>query len=158
MIPLDLITALPELLLACLARARLMFGVFRGDGATPMVLLFSVVILVVLIGLIALGPRGEGVAFGGLFISDFYGDFMKILVLVGSATAMAMSLRYFEAEGVVRFEYPILMLFATLGMMMMISANDLIALYLGLDLLCLSLYLIAAIRKDSLRSTEAGLK
>ena len=98
MIPLDLITALPELLLACVAMALLMFGVFRGDGATPMVLLLSVVTLVVLIGLIALGPRGEGLAFGGLFISDFYGDFMKVLVLVGSATAMAMSLRYFEAE------------------------------------------------------------
>jgi NADH-quinone oxidoreductase subunit N len=146
------------LLLACLAMAVLMFGVFRGDRATPMVLLLSVVILVVMIGIIALGPRGEGVAFGGLFISDFYGDFMKVLVLVGSATAMTMSLRYFEAEGVVRFEYPILMLFAVLGMMMMISANDLIALYLGLELQSLSLYVIAAIRRDSLRSTEAGLK
>jgi NADH-quinone oxidoreductase subunit N len=97
------------------------------------------------------------VAFGGLFVSDFYGDFMKVLVLVGSATAMTMSLRYFEAVGVVRFEYPILMLFAVLGMMMMISANDLIALYLGLELQSLSLYVIAAIRRDSL-STEAGLK
>ncbi len=158
MIPLDLITALPELLLACLAMALLMFGVFRGDRATPLVLLLSVVTLVVLIGLIALGPRGEGVAFGGLFVSDLYGDFMKVLVLVGSATAMTMSLRYFESEGVVRFEYPILMLFAVLGMMMMISANDLIALYLGLELQSLSLYVIAAIRRDSLRSTEAGLK
>ena len=84
MIPLDLITALPELVLACLAMAFLMFGVFRGDRATPLVLLLSVATLVVLIGLIALGPRGEGVAFDGLFISDFYGDFMKVLVLVGS--------------------------------------------------------------------------
>ena len=158
MIPLDLVTALPELLLACLAMALLMFGVFRGDKATPTVLLLSVVTLVVLIGLIALGPRGEGTAFGGLFVSDGYGDFMKVLVLVGSATAMVMSLRYFEQEGVVRFEYPILMLFATLGMLMMISANDLISLYLGLELQSLSLYVIAAIRRDSLRSTEAGLK
>ena len=158
MIPLDLVTALPELLLACLAMALLMFGAFRGDKATPTVLLLSVVTLVVLIGLIALGPRGEGTAFGGLFVSDGYGDFMKVLVLVGSATAMVMSLRYFEHEGVVRFEYPILMLFATLGMLMMISANDLISLYLGLELQSLSLYVIAAIRRDSLRSTEAGLK
>ncbi|MCH8000307.1 MAG: NADH-quinone oxidoreductase subunit N, partial [Proteobacteria bacterium] len=96
MIPLDLVTALPELLLACLAMALLMFGAFRGDKATPTVLLLSVVTLVVLIGLIALGPRGEGTAFGGLFVSDGYGDFMKVLVLVGSATAMVMSLRYFE--------------------------------------------------------------
>ncbi len=158
MSPLDLVTALPELLLASVAMALLMFGVFRGDRATPLVLLLSVMTLVILIGLIALGPRGEGVAFDGLFISDFYGDFMKILVLVGSATAMTMSLRYFETVGVVRFEYPILMLFATLGMMMMISANDLISLYLGLELQSLSLYVVAAIRRDSLRSTEAGLK
>ncbi len=126
MIPLDLITALPELLLACLAMALLMFGVYRGDKATPTVLLFSVATLVVIIGLIALGPRGEDVAFGGLFVSDRFGDFMKVLALVGSATAMVMSLRYFEQEAAVRFEYPILMLFATLGMLMMISANDLI--------------------------------
>ena len=158
MSPLDLVTALPELLLAGLAMALLMFGVFRGDRATPLVLLLSVATLVILIGLIALGPRGQGVAFDGLFISDFYGDFMKILVLVGSAAAMTMSLRYFETVGVVRFEYPILMLFATLGMMMMISANDLISLYLGLELQSLSLYVVAAIRRDSLRSTEAGLK
>ena len=158
MIPLDLITALPELLLACLAMALLMFGVFRGDKATPTVLLLSVATLVVLIALIALGPRGEATAFGGLFVSDGYGDFMKVLVLIGSATAMVMSLRYFENEGVVRFEYPILMLFATLGMLMMVSANDLISLYLGLELQSLSLYVIAAIRRDSLRSTEAGLK
>ena len=158
MIPLDLITALPELLLACVAMALLMFGVFRGDKATPTVLLLSVATLVVLIALIALGPRGEATAFGGLFVSDGYGDFMKILVLIGSATAMVMSLRYFENEGVVRFEYPILMLFATLGMLMMISANDLISLYLSLELQSLSLYVIAAIRRDSLRSTEAGLK
>ena len=158
MIPLDLVTALPELLLACLAMALLMFGAFRGDKATPTILLLSVATLVVIIGLIALGPGGEGVAFGGLFVSDGYGDFMKVLVLIGAATAMVMSLRYFEQEGVVRFEYPILMLFATLGMMMMISANDLIALYLGLELQSLSLYVIAAIRRDSLRSTAAGLK
>ncbi|MEE9209509.1 MAG: NADH-quinone oxidoreductase subunit NuoN [Kiloniellales bacterium] len=158
MIPLDLVTALPELLLACLAMALLMFGVFRGDQATPTVLLLSVAILVSLIALIALGPRGEGTAFGGLFVSDGFGDFMKLLVLVGSATAMVMSLRYFENEDVVRFEYPILMLFATLGMLMMISANDLISLYLGVELQSLSLYVIAAIRRDSLRSTEAGLK
>ncbi len=158
MSPLDLLTALPELLLACLAMALLMFGVFRGDKAAPMVLLLSVTALVVVFALIALGPRGGGTAFGGLFISDGFGDFMKLLVLVGSATTMVMSLRFFEREGAVRFEYPILMLLATLGMLMMISANDLISLYLGLELQSLSLYVVAAIRRDDLRSTEAGLK
>ncbi len=158
MSPLDIVTALPELLLACVAMALLMYGVFRGDRAAPSVLLLSVVSLVGVFGVIALGGRGEATAFGGLFVVDRFGDFMKLIVLVGSATAMLMSLRYFEREGVVRFEYPILMLFATLGMLMMVSANDLISLYLGLELQSLSLYVVAAFRRDTLRSTEAGLK
>ncbi|MFQ5773215.1 MAG: NADH-quinone oxidoreductase subunit NuoN [Kiloniellaceae bacterium] len=158
MVPLDLITALPELSLAGLAMALLMFGVFRGNAATRTVLVLSVLTLIAVIGLLALGPRGGASAFEGMFVVDRFSDFMKLLVLLGSATAMAMSLRYFEHEQVMRFEYPVLMLFATLGMLMMVSANDLISLYLGLELQSLSLYVIAAIRRDSLRSTEAGLK
>ncbi len=158
MIPMDLVTALPELILACFAMGLLMFGVFRGNAATPTVLLLGVGTLVILFALLAIGPRGAETAFGGLFVNDGFSRFMKLLVLLGSATTMIMSLRYFEREQMARFEYPILMLFATLGMMMMVSANDLISLYLGLELQSLSLYVIAAFRRDNLRSTEAGLK
>ncbi|MEE8188856.1 MAG: NADH-quinone oxidoreductase subunit NuoN [Kiloniellales bacterium] len=158
MIPFDLLTAMPELLLACSAMALLLFGVFRGNQATPTVLLLSVGVLVILFALLATGLRGTETAFGGLFINDRFGHFMKLLVLLGAAVSMIMSLRFFQNEQMARFEYPILMLFATLGMMMMVSANDLISLYLGLELQSLSLYVIAAFRRDNLRSTEAGLK
>ena len=81
---------------------------------------------------------------------------MKILVLLGAALTMIMSLGYIEREQMDRFEFPVLMLFATLGMLMMVSANDLISLYLGLELQSLSLYVIAAFRRDTVRSSEAG--
>jgi NADH-quinone oxidoreductase subunit N len=97
-------------------------------------------------------------AFGGLFIVDSFASFMKPLVLLGAALAIIMSVDYIEREKFARAEYPVIMLFATLGMMLMISANDLIALYVGLELQSLSLYVAAAIRRDSVRSTEAGLK
>jgi len=154
----DLLTVLPELVLGCLAMALLMLGVFQGERHTPRVMLLSVVALGIVLVILALAPRGSGTAFGGLFVTDRFSDFMKALVLIASAVAIVMSLRFFEQARSLRFEYPVLMLFATLGMLMMISADDLIALYLGLELQSLSLYVIAAFRRDTLRSTEAGLK
>ncbi len=156
--PGDLVGLLPELFLACMGLVLLMFGVFRRAEATPSVVFFSVATLVMTFALLGLGPRETGTLFGGLLIVDGFGDFMKLLVLTGSVVTMIMSRRYMEHLGMARFEYPVLMLFATLGMLLMVSANDLISLYLGLELQSLSLYVIAAIRRDNLRSTEAGLK
>jgi len=158
MISFDLMTALPELVLAGLAMSLLMLGVFRGDDSSPAILGLSVASLVVVFFLISLGGRTAASAFDGLFILDRYGDFMKSLVLLGAIVTLVMSRRYCEEEQMQRFEYPVLTLFATLGMLMMVSANDLISLYVGLELQSLSLYVVAAIRRDSLRSTEAGLK
>ncbi|HSR70913.1 MAG TPA: NADH-quinone oxidoreductase subunit NuoN [Kiloniellales bacterium] len=154
----DLLVVLPELVLAGLAMALLMYGVFRGNAATDSVLALSVLSLVVVFVLLMTAPRGDGTAFEGLFVADRFSDYMKLLVLIGSGVAMVMAQRYFARENMARFEYPVLMVFATLGMLMMISANDLISLYLGLELQSLSLYVTAAIRRDNLRSTEAGLK
>ena len=154
----DLMIVLPEFLLAGLATFLLIFGVFRGNRSTPTVLMLAVVGLAVVFAVVVLGPGPGGDAFDGLFVADGFAVFMKALVLIGSATTMIMSLRYFEREHALRFEYPVLMLFATLGMLMMISADDLMSLYLGLELQSLSLYVIAAFRRDNLRSTEAGLK
>ncbi|MDJ0969464.1 MAG: NADH-quinone oxidoreductase subunit NuoN [Kiloniellales bacterium] len=158
MISADLATALPELFLACAGMAILMVGVFRGGSGTRLVLWLCVLSLAIAFGMVTLVGRGDATAFGGLFVADAFGDFMKALVLIGSALTMIMSLGYLEREKMTRFEFPVLMLFATLGMLMMVSANDLISLYLGLELQSLSLYVIAAIRRDTLRSTEAGLK
>jgi NADH-quinone oxidoreductase subunit N len=158
MIPIDLITALPELFLSVTALVLLMLGVYWGRDATRLVLLLSVGAVAIAFVLIFLHPRNATDAFGGLFVADRFGDFMKLLILLGSGLTIAMSLRYIEREQMARFEFPILMLFATIGMLLMVSANDLIALYMGLELQSLSLYVIAAIRRDNLRSSEAGLK
>ena len=154
----DLIAILPELFLAIAGMALLMLGVFRGASSTALVLNLSVVALAIAGALILVPERTAQSAFSGLFIVDVFGDFMKILVLIGSALTMAMSLRFIEQEQMARFEFPVLLVFATLGMLMMISANDLISLYLGLELQSLSLYVVAAFRRDNLRSSEAGLK
>ncbi len=155
----DLLLALPEIILALAAIGMLlMVGVFAGRDRVGVVLWLGVLGLAVAAAAILLGDRGEGPAFGGLFVVDAFGDFMKLLVLLGAALTIIMSLHFIRREEMGQFEFPVLLLFATLGMMLMISANDLIALYMGLELQSLSLYVVAAFRRDSLKSSEAGLK
>jgi NADH-quinone oxidoreductase subunit N len=109
-------------------------------------------------GVLLVLPAGKLVSFGGSFVLDDFARFLKILALLGSAAAIAMSLDYAEHAHQQRFEYSVLILLSTLGMLMLISAADLIALYLGLELMSLPLYVVAASHRNSLRSTEAGLK
>ena len=154
----NLMPVLPELVIAGAAMALLMLGVFRGDRSTRTVSWLAVTALLVAGGILSSLDGGRTTTFGGQFVIDSFAQFMKWLVLVGSALTIAMSLAFNEREKIARFEFPVLILFATLGMFMMISANDLIALYVGLELQSLSLYVIAAFRHDSLRSSEAGLK
>ena len=157
-IPEQMVAALPEVFLALSIMALLMIGVFRGDGSTRAIGWFAVAVTVVA-GIVVVGTSaGPGDAFGGMFIADAFSRYAKILALAGTALALILSISYIEREDMARFEYPILTLFACLGMMMMISANDLIALYVGLELQSLALYVMAAFRRDSLRSPEAGLK
>ncbi len=154
----DIFIALPEVFLALSAIVLLMIGVFRGESSTRLVLSLSVVALVATAALLVIGPRDEAVAFQGLFVNDGFARFVKLLVLIGAALTTAMSARYIESEGMARFEFPVLLVFATLGMLLMVSANDLMSLYVGLELMSLSLYVVAAFRRDTLRSSEAGLK
>jgi NADH-quinone oxidoreductase subunit N len=153
-----LIPLLPEFVLGIGAMALLLVGVYRPadtsrfvDGAAIVLLALAGVVLAVL-------PPGKLVTFGGSFIVDEFARFLKILALVGSAAAIAMSIDYARREAQERFEYSVLILLSTLGMLMLISAADLIALYLGLELMSLPLYVVAASHRSSLRSTEAGLK
>jgi NADH-quinone oxidoreductase subunit N len=161
MVPADVpgyVPLLPEVLLALGAMALLMLGVFRGNLAAELVD-FAAIVLLVLIGVVLLIlPSGKLVAFGGSFVVDDFARFLKILALIGSGAAIFMSIDYVQREREQRFEYPVLILLSTLGMMMLISAADLIALYLGLELMSLPLYVLAASHRDHLRSTEAGLK
>src|SRR5690606_36128694 len=100
----------------------------------------------------------EAVVYAGAYVMDPFARYMKLLAVIGSAVAIAMSVGYARAARFERFEYPILILLSTVGMGLMVSANDLITLYLGLELQSLALYVVAAINRDSVRSTEAGLK
>jgi NADH-quinone oxidoreductase subunit N len=154
-----LLPVLPEIAVALGAMGLLMFGVYyRGERLTQLSYWIAIAILVVA-GLIILVVPGEKiVTFGGSFVLDSFARVMKILALLGSAVALWMSPSYLAAERQEKFEFAILILLSTLGMMLLASAADLIALYLGLELMSLSLYVLAAIQRDSVRSTEAGLK
>lgn len=147
----------PELWLAIGAMVLLLIGVFAGPRSVTQVTGLAIALIVAsFTWLFLMGQGGE--AMNGSFILDPFARFMKLLVLTGSGLAIIMSVTHIRRERFEAFEYPVLILIATLGMMLMISANDLIALYLGLELQSLSLYVLAAINRDSVRSTEAGLK
>jgi NADH-quinone oxidoreductase subunit N len=153
-----LLPALPEIVLVVGAMALLMLGVFRGERRTLGIDAAAILILVGTGAVIALLPAGKLLTFGGSFVLDDFARFLKLLALAGSAAAILMSFSYLAVERLQRFEYSTLILLSTAGMLMLISAADLIALYLGLELMSLALYVVAAIDRDSPRSTEAGLK
>ncbi len=151
--------ARPEIALAVMAMALLMIGVFRKERSADLVSTLSLLALAVTAFLVIFGT-GEGriEAFGGAFVMDGLARVMKALVLFASGLAIIMSVHFMKWERMERFENPLLIVLATLGMMAMISAGGLISLYLGLELQSLSLYVLAAMNRDSIRSTEAGLK
>ncbi len=159
MISADLSIALPEILLALFAMTALMVGVFAGqDRVAPMVLWATSAAFVLLALMIALQGTEARTAFGGMFIDDPFARFAKVMILLSAAVVMLMGQDYMLRHGLLRFEYPVLVALAVVGMMIMVSAGDLMALYMGLELQSLALYVIVAIRRDSARSTEAGLK
>ncbi|MET0347523.1 MAG: NADH-quinone oxidoreductase subunit NuoN [Methyloceanibacter sp.] len=153
----DIAATLPEIILASGAMALLMLGVFARKASGELILWVAVLLLAAA-GFFVASSSGTATAFGDSFIVDPFARMMKLLTLAGAAVALLMSTDYWRAEGGLKFEYPVLVLFAATGMLMMISANDLIALYVGLELQSLALYVVAAFNRDSARSAEAGLK
>ena len=154
----DLVTVLPELLLAVAGLGLLLFGVFRSADSTREVTVMVVLALAAALLLLARGSDDAATAFGGLFVLDKFTVFAKGLILLASALTAAMSVDFLEKEKIGRYEYPVLVLFSTLGMMTMVSAGDFLTLYMGLELQSLPLYVLAAYHRDNLRATEAGLK
>jgi NADH-quinone oxidoreductase subunit N len=155
----NFLPALPEIFLAAAAMLLLLIGVYqRAEHAAREVSWLAVIVLLIAMALVARVGFQTQVSLFGLFVADSFGVFMKVLVLIGAALSIIMSLRFNERERIARFEYPVLVLLATTGMMVMISANDLISLYIGLELQNLALYVIASFQRDQVRSTEAGLK
>ena len=150
---------LPEVILALFAMAALLFGVYTGKDKTTGLITWATAAVFALLAL-WIGVNGEGArtAFGGMFNDDPFARFAKVTILLSAAAVLVMSADYMQRRGLARFEYPILVALSVVGMMMMVSAGDLMALYLGLELQSLALYVIASIRRDSAKSTEAGLK
>ncbi|NNK78412.1 MAG: NADH-quinone oxidoreductase subunit NuoN [Litoreibacter sp.] len=159
MIQSDLSIVLPEIVLAVFAMGALIGAVYTGkDKTAPLVLWSTSALFVALAAWIGLSGEGVNVAFGGAFIDDGFARFAKVMILLSAAAILLLSQDFMTRHGLFRFEYPILVALAVTGMMMMVSAGDLMALYMGLELQSLSLYVVAALRRDSVRSTEAGLK
>ncbi|MGJ8595519.1 NADH-quinone oxidoreductase subunit NuoN [Sulfitobacter sp.] len=155
----DILVILPEIILALSAIAALMVGAYGGQDklARPILWALSAVLFVVAL-MVAGGSGGTEQAFNGMFINDSFARFAKVAILLSSACVLVMSEGYMNKRGLLRFEYPILVALSVVGMMMMVSAGDLIALYMGLELQSLALYVVASLRRDSVKSTEAGLK
>jgi len=159
MTSLDFTIIMPETVLAGFALLALLVGAYMGkDRIAGTLLWVTVAVFLALAAFIGLGRPAQGLAFYDMFIADGFALFCKIVILTSAAAILAMSAEYMERRNMLRFEFPILIALAVIGMMVMVSAGDLLTLYMGLELQSLSLYVIAAMRRDSVKSSEAGLK
>ncbi len=155
----DLNIILPEIFLSIFAMAGLLVGAYGGkDKWAPMFVWVTSAVLLATGAWIGLQGDNTAHAFGGMFTDDAFARFAKVTILLSAAAVLLMSEGYMARRNLLRFEYPLLVVLAVVGMMVMVSAGDLIALYMGLELQSLALYVVAALRRDSVKSTEAGLK
>lgn len=155
----DFAIALPELILSLFAMASLLVAVYTGkDNLTDALTWATAGLMVALALWIGVGQSGTRVAFGGMFVDDAFARFAKVMILVSAAAVLVVSRDFMARRDLGRFEYPILITLSVVGMMVMVSAGDLMALYMGLELQSLALYVVATLQRDSAKSTEAGLK
>ncbi|NCW31229.1 MAG: NADH-quinone oxidoreductase subunit NuoN [Alphaproteobacteria bacterium] len=155
-----MLPALPEMLLATLALVLVLVAAYGGEGASNARRVTRIALggIVLALALIWSGTTGDETAFGGMFRADSFADYMKILVLLGTFGALYMSITPLAKDDINKPEFALLVMLALVGMMLMISANDLMSLYMAVELQSLPLYVVAAMRTNSLRSSEAGLK
>ena len=155
----DINTMLPEIVLALYAMVALIAIVYTGkDAMARLSLWMTSIVFVGMAAWIATSGEGTSVAFGGMFVDDAFSRFAKVTILLSAAAVLLMSEEYMTRRDLLRFEYPLLVALAAVGMMVMVSAGDLMALYMGLELQSLALYVVASLRRDNVKSTEAGLK
>jgi len=158
--------AMPEIEVAVVGLVSLIAAAACGARVTRPIGLLAIAIFVVAGGTLFCPARLSHMlngampvfAFGTQFVDDGFSRFVNAVILAASALSIMLSWSFFEKEGDERPEYPVLIIFATLGMMLMTSASDLLSLYVGLELQSLSLYVLAAFKRDEERSSEAGLK
>jgi NADH-quinone oxidoreductase subunit N len=155
----SLMLMVPELIIAGAALVLILYGVFVGERSARQVSVFAMLaMLIAAFAVVLVGPSGDAGAFGGSYANDGLSRLAKIVILGAGFIGLWLSGRYLISEKLDRFEYPILILFAVLGMMVMASSRDLMLLYIGIELQSLSLYVLAAYNRDSTRASEAGLK
>jgi NADH-quinone oxidoreductase subunit N len=159
MLTTSLLILAPEITLSLFSMFTLMVGTFYKNEGVPASILWTTctAFLLVCIWILMYEPHSIK-AFNDAFIFDMFSKFIKILILITATVILAISLPYLKSNSLLKFEYPVLITLSVVGMLLMVSATDLMALYMGLELQSLSLYVIAAFRRDSIRSTEAGLK
>ena len=148
----------PEFIVAIGGMALMLLGVYMGEKSQRLISLLAIALFVVAGGAVLMGAGVREIAFNGAFVADGFAVFVKLLVLAGAALVLIMGEGYIARQKMDRFEFPVLVVFSVLGMMLMASANDFLTLYLSLELQSLALYVLAAFDRDNLRSTEAGLK
>ena len=154
----SLASVLPELILAIGSLVLLLVGAVGGERWTKVVYELAIVVLGVVLLAVVFDRQQPSLSFDGAFVDDAFGHFMKVLALFGAIVSLVMSIPFLRAQGINKFEFPILIMLSVLGMMTLISAGNLIALYLGFELMSLALYVIAAFHRDDGRASEAGLK
>jgi NADH-quinone oxidoreductase subunit N len=148
---------LPEIFLTLSIFSILMLGVFLKNSFN-LIFNLSSIIIIITIAIIFNRPNTEEKIFLDSFIRDAFSNFFKILILVSSLFVLNISKNYITDKKLDKFEYPIIILLSILGMFFMVSSNDIIIFYLGLELQSLSLYILASIDRDNLKSSEAGIK
>lgn len=158
MIVSDFSAVLPELALAIYAMAALLVAVYTGKDRLSGLLSWLTAAVMVALAVWIATNSSDATAFHGMFVNDAFARFAKVTALVGAAGVLVLGHGYMVHHNLARFEYPILISLSVVGMMMMVSAGDLMSLYMGLELQSLALYVVAAFRRDSVKSTEAGLK
>ena len=160
MVPADLTLILPEIVLSLYAMAMLLVAVYTSKDAMAPLLVWLTAVLMVVLAVYIAGFAGGGTAsaFNGMLVIDGFARFAKVTILLSAAAVLVMSEGYMKRRDLLRFEYPLLVSLSAVGMMIMVSAGDLMALYMGLELQSLALYVVASLRRDSVKSTEAGLK
>src|SRR6056297_2636789 len=155
----DLNVILPEIVLALYAMAALLGAVYTGRDRLAIPLVWATAGLMALLAVwIGMSGAGTRTAFGGMINDDGFARFAKVTILLAAAAVLLLGQDYMARRGLLRFEYPVLIALSVVGMMVMVSAGDLMALYMGLELQSLALYVVASMRRDSVKSTEAGLK
>lgn len=158
MTAIDLATVLPEFVLAIFAMLALLLAVYTSKDGMAGILTWATAALFVALAVYIGTQSGAQAGFGGLVVDDAFGRFAKVVILLSSALVLVMAQDYMARQGLARFEYPILVTLAVIGMMVMVSSGNLMSLYMGLELQSLALYVVTSIQRDSVKSTEAGLK